>query len=379
MMQGLYVHVAYCRRKCLYCDFFSAGARIADWHRYVDALLSELNFRIGELTCPLRTIYIGGGTPSLMPANEFERLANALKKFLPNVEEFTLEANPDDLTEEMLTIWKRGGVNRLSIGVQSFNDSILSTIGRRHNGKTAEEAYRLAQKYFDNISIDLMFGLPGQTLEIWQEDIDKAISMHPQHISAYSLMYEPGTAITLLRDKGRVEEMSEEVSREMFILLTNRLREAGYEHYEISNYAIPGFRSRHNSSYWLQMPYLGIGPSAHSYDGYKVRKANSADLNGYLHRWAPLKTDLDKCDYTVEEETLTQEELREEYVMTRLRTREGIPLEDFEVRFGMDEKNLLLKKSENLIEENLLELRNGYLSLTESAIMMSDSVILDLA
>lgn len=376
---GLYVHVAYCRRKCLYCDFFSAGARIADWLRYVDALISELNFRIKELPCPLRTIYIGGGTPSLMPANEFEWLANALQPFLRDVEEFTLEANPDDISEDMLKTWKSGGVNRLSIGIQSFHNSILSAIGRRHNGKTAEDAYRLAQKYFDNISIDLMFGLPGQTLEMWQADIDKAISMHPQHISAYSLMYEPGTAITLLRDKGRVEEMPEEISREMFILLSNRLRDAGYEHYEISNYAIPGFRSRHNSSYWLQKPYLGIGPSAHSYNGDKVRRANGTDLNGYLHRWAPLKTDFDRCYYTVEEETLTQEELREEYVMTRLRTREGIPLDDFELRFGLDEKMTLLKKSENLIDENLLELRSGHLSLRESAIMMSDSIILDLA
>lgn len=376
---GLYVHVAYCRRKCLYCDFFSAGARIADWLRYVDALISELNFRIKELPCPLRTIYIGGGTPSLMPANEFEWLANALQPFLRDVEEFTLEANPDDISEDMLKTWKSGGVNRLSIGIQSFHNSILSAIGRRHNGKTAEDAYRLAQKYFDNISIDLMFGLPGQTLEMWQADIDKAISMHPQHISAYSLMYEPGTAITLLRDKGRVEEMPEEISREMFILLSNRLRDAGYEHYEISNYAIPGFRSRHNSSYWLQKPYLGIGPSAHSYNGDKVRRANGTDLNGYLHRWAPLKTDFDRCYYTVEEEKLTQEELREEYVMTRLRTREGIPLDDFELRFGLDEKMTLLKKSENLIDENLLELRSGHLSLRESAIMMSDSIILDLA
>lgn len=378
-MCGLYVHVVYCSKKCLYCDFFSAGARIADWHRYVDALISELQHRINELTCHLRTIYIGGGTPSLMPAGEFDRFVMALKPFASEVEEFTIEVNPDDLTAEMLEVWKRGGVNRLSIGIQSFNDKVLSAIGRRHDGKTAEAAYRLARNYFGNISVDLMFGLPGQTMEMWIEDVEKAVSLHPQHISAYSLMYEPGTAITSLRDSGRIDEIPEDMSRKMFALLTERLRSSGYEHYEISNYAVPGYRSRHNSSYWHQTPYLGIGPSAHSYDGDRHRKANSADIRGYLHHWAPLNTDSYGRPYEVEEEWLTKDELREEYVMTRLRTRKGIPLDDFASRFGENERVSLINKSKKMLDDNLLELHDGHLAFVESAIMMSDSIILSLA
>lgn len=314
-----------------------------------------------------------------MPAGEFDRFVMALKPFASEVEEFTIEVNPDDLTAEMLEVWKRGGVNRLSIGIQSFNDKVLSAIGRKHDGKTAEAAYGLARNYFDNISVDLMFGLPGQTMEMWIEDVEKAVSLHPQHISAYSLMYEPGTAITSLRDNGRIDEIPEDMSRKMFAHLTERLRSSGYEHYEISNYAVPGYRSHHNSLYWHQTPYLGIGPSAHSYDGDRHRKANSADLRGYLHHWAPLNTDSYNRSYEVEEEWLTKDELREEYVMTRLRTREGIPLDDFASRFGENESISLINKSKKMLKDNLLELHDRHLALVESAIMMSDSVILALA
>lgn len=314
-----------------------------------------------------------------MPAGEFDQFVMALKPFASEIEEFTIEVNPDDLTAEMLEVWKRGGVNRLSIGIQSFNDKVLSAIGRRHDGITAEAAYRLARNYFDNISVDLMFGLPGQTMEMWIEDVEKAVSLHPQHISAYSLMYEPGTAITSLRDNGRIDEIPEDMSRKMFAHLTERLRSSGYEHYEISNYAVPGYRSRHNSSYWHQTPYLGIGPSAHSYDGDRHRKANSADLRGYLHHWASLNTDSYSRPYEVEEEWLTKDELREEYVMTRLRTREGIPLDDFASRFGENERVSLINKSKKMLDDNLLELHDGHLAFVESAIMMSDSIILALA
>ncbi|MDE6022867.1 MAG: radical SAM family heme chaperone HemW [Muribaculaceae bacterium] len=275
---GLYIHIAYCRKKCLYCDFFSAGERIADWHRYTDALIAELNERIEEMTCPLQTIYVGGGTPSLIPEDDFNRLIDALRPFAGNVVEFTIEVNPDDVCQEKLELWKRGGVNRISIGIQSFDNQLLSIVGRQHDAKTANDAYNLARQYFDNISIDLMFGLPGQTVKMWENDVEEAIRLKPKHISAYSLMYEPGTALTALRDKGRLEEIPEEESESMFRILIEKLRNAGYDHYEISNFALPGFRSRHNSSYWLQIPYVGIGPSAHSYDGINSRRSNKSDL-----------------------------------------------------------------------------------------------------
>ncbi|MDE5813469.1 MAG: coproporphyrinogen III oxidase family protein, partial [Muribaculaceae bacterium] len=191
---GLYVHIAYCRRKCLYCDFFSAGERIADWPRYVDALCYEFLHRKDELAWPLRTIYFGGGTPSLIPEDEFSRLCAFLRPYMDNVVEFTMEVNPDDVDLHRLELWKRAGVNRLSIGVQTFDDTALSAIGRRHTGTTAINAYELARKEFYNISIDLMFGLPGQTLDIWKRDLELTLKMRPEHISAYSLMYEEGTA-----------------------------------------------------------------------------------------------------------------------------------------------------------------------------------------
>lgn len=375
---GLYIHIAYCRKKCIYCDFFSAGERIADWHGYVDALCSEFRKRIIEMACPLRTVYFGGGTPSLMPADEFSRLCDFIKPYMGTVEEFTIEVNPDDVTEEKLEVWKKCGVNRLSMGIQSFDDKLLASIGRRHDALTAREAYKLARKYFDNISIDLMFGLPGQTLDMWKKDVAEAIRMRPEHLSAYSLMYEPSTVLTVLRDSGRVKEASEEISEQMFLFLIHQLKKAGYDHYEISNFALPGFRSIHNSSYWHQTPYLGLGPSSHSYDGQRKRKANRADIRGYLEYWNKESSEQNKSVPFYETEILTYEQLKEEYIMTRLRTREGIPLNDFRLRFGEEAFVRLIAKAQSLKKQGLILIDIDSVSLSESSILISDSIIVDL-
>lgn len=375
---GLYIHIAYCRKKCIYCDFFSAGERIADWHGYVDALCSEFRKRIIEMACPLRTVYVGGGTPSLMPADEFSRLSDFIKPYMGTVEEFTIEVNPDDVTEEKLEVWKKCGVNRLSMGIQSFDDKLLASIGRRHDAHTAREAYKLARKYFDNISIDLMFGLPGQTLDMWKKDVAEAIRMRPEHLSAYSLMYEPSTVLTVLRDSGRVKEASEEISEQMFLFLIHQLKKAGYDHYEISNFALPGFRSIHNSSYWHQTPYLGLGPSSHSYDGQRKRKANRADIRGYLEYWNKESSEQNKSVPFYETEILTYEQLKEEYIMTRLRTREGIPLNDFRLRFGEEAFVRLIAKAQSLKKQGLILIDIDSVSLSESSILISDSIIVDL-
>lgn len=364
---GLYIHVAYCRSKCKYCDFFSGGDRSADWERYTDALIAELNNRINGKECHFRTVYVGGGTPSLMPEDEFRRLAAAISSYAQGAREFTLEANPDDVTDEKLQVWKSGGADRLSIGIQTFHDELLSAIGRRHDALTAKEAYLKARKYFSNISIDLMFGLPGQSLEMWRADIAQAVSLRPEHISAYTLMYEPGTVMTALRDSGRLKETTDELVTEMYGVLVDELKKAGYEHYEISNFALPGFRSRHNTSYWTQLPYMGIGPSAHSYDGRRTRIANRPDLRGYL----------DGKDIS-ETEILTDEELREEFVMTRLRTREGIPIEEFSDRFGKDAVERLLRAANPLKADGLLAQDSGYLHLTDKSVIVSDSVMVEL-
>ena len=377
-MGGLYIHIAYCRKKCIYCDFFSAGDRIADWHSYVDALCSEFNERIKELACPLRTVYIGGGTPSLMPCDEFLRLCDVLSPYLSEVEEFTIEVNPDDVCEEKLVVWKRAGVNRLSIGVQSFDDGVLRALGRRHDAATARQAYKCARSYFDNISIDLMFGLPGQTVDMWIRDLQKAIAMSPKHISAYSLMYEDGTALTIMRDNGRLDEASDDIYEKMFLILIDELKNAGYDHYETSNFALPGFRSIHNSSYWLQKPYLGLGPSAHSYDGYQTRKANRSDIRGFIEYWTKQTQENKNQPPFYDVEILSEEELIEEYIMTRMRTREGIPLEDFKNRFGKKAQDDLLSKSRRMRDEGYIMNNGKSISLSESAILISDKIIVDL-
>lgn len=363
---GLYIHVAYCRSKCKYCDFFSGGDRNADWRSYTDALIRELNSRINEKGCPFLTVYVGGGTPSLMPPGEFCRLADAIRPYATDAVEFTLEANPDDISEEMLRVWKDCGVNRLSIGIQTLDDELLNAIGRRHNSSTALRSYHLAREFFSNISVDLMFGLPGQTMEMWRKDVETTISLQPEHISAYTLMYEPGTVITVLRDSGRLSETSEDIVIVMYRTLVEELKKAGYEHYEISNFALSGYRSRHNSSYWTQVPYIGIGPSAHSYDGLRSRKANRPDLRGYLEGKDVSETEI-----------LTDDELREEYIMTRLRTREGIPLEDFKRRFGSKAMCVLIEKARTVGNEDL-ELRNGRIALTESSVPVSDAIMVEL-
>lgn len=363
---GLYIHVAYCRSKCKYCDFFSGGDRNADWSRYTDALIRELKSRITENGCPFLTVYVGGGTPSLMPPAEFSRLAEAIRPYAMDAVEFTLEANPDDITEEMLRVWKESGVNRLSIGIQTFHDELLGAIGRRHNAETAEKAYLLSGNYFSNISVDLMFGLPGQTVEMWKKDVEKAISLHPKHISAYTLMYEPGTVMTALRDAGRIRETDDETVLEMYRILVDELKRAGYGHYEISNFTLPGYRSRHNTSYWTQVPYIGIGPSAHSYDGHRTRKANRPDIRDYLEGKDISETEI-----------LTDEELQEEYIMTRLRTLEGIPLNDFSARFG--EKALIrLRNRAAKISADDLSQSEARIALTEKSVPVSDRIIVEL-
>lgn len=375
---GLYIHIPFCRGKCIYCDFYSVGDRIADWHAFVSALISELDVRIEELPKPLKTIYIGGGTPSLMPDKEFLRLCDYLHPLAGSVTEFTIEVNPDDVTYEKLNTWKRGGVDRLSMGVQSFNDEVLKAIRRRHSAGKARSAFIMANEVFNNISIDLIFGTPGQTLDIWRRDIDEAVALLPAHISSYSLMYEPKTALTLLRDKGQIKEAPEGLTEEMMHTLISTLRAAGYDHYEISNFALPGYRSIHNSSYWHKIPYLGLGPSAHSYDGHRCRRANRSDVRGYIDYWNGNTKDTHGDDLPIDSEYLSNEELREEFVMTSLRTREGIYLPDFNKLFGEHETDKLLKRSKRWIENNHLLISDKRLSLTEDAILMSDTVILDL-
>lgn len=376
---GIYVHIPYCARKCLYCDFYSEGVIRADWPRYVDALLAELRMRHNDIhPDQLYNLYIGGGTPSLMPVAEFLRLAKGIHEIVEMVpQEFTIEVNPDDVTDERCVAWKQAGVNRVSMGVQSLDDKELKAIGRRHDSATARRAYATLRRYFDNISLDLMFGLPGQTPESLRQTLKEMTEMAPEHISAYSLMYEERTALTRMRDMGKVQEAGEDVSVEMFGIVNAELAQAGYERYEISNYAKPGRRSMHNSAYWQGVPYIGLGAGAHSYDGKSTRLYNRSEARAYMDA---MKARLPEKVTEVEE--LTDDELREEMIMTRLRTREGLDLKEYGERFGLQSLMQLMSRARPMVANKSLKVTEAEgvkrLSLTEAGYVISDTIISEL-
>lgn len=388
-MSGVYVHIPFCRRKCLYCDFYSIGERLADWPRIIDALTREASIRIQSAETLLSdsplTLYIGGGTPSLIPSDEFQNLTSSLLNIIGTPIEFTLEVNPDDVSPEKVAVWHKAGVNRISMGVQSLVDSELLAVGRRHSSRDAVKAFSMLREAFSNISLDLMFGLPGQSVESLGRSLDGIIDLDPEHISVYSLMYEERTALTRLRDSGKIPELPEEDSEAMFFLVNRRLGQAGYERYEISNYAKPGFRSHHNSSYWNGSPYIGLGPAAHSFDGLRTRSANISDVKKYLAFYGGENPSIsnmknssinDDDDDIRTVEILSDSELREEMIMTRLRTVEGLSIAEFSNSFGQNETHQLLKSAEGWINTGFLIVKAGnMLSLSDKGIMISDEII----
>lgn len=378
---SLYVHVPYCASKCIYCDFFSGGKKTADWNRLTEALINELQERKQEFNLLPDSLYIGGGTPSLMPPDDFVRMVEGLNKIV-NAEgmwrEFTVEVNPDDVSEELCLGMKSVGVNRVSMGIQTLSDEELKAIRRRHDACMALRAYDYLQRHFSNVSVDLMFGIPGQTVESWVKTVDRIIGIRPQHLSAYSLMLEEGTPLTTLYNMGRVELPADEECDKMWRLLSEMLQGAGYEQYEISNYSLPGYRSVHNSRYWSGNQYVGLGPSAHSYDGHNVRRCNPADIRGYLDHYLAKNGRKDAAPF-YEEEILTKEELIEEHILTRMRTREGICLEAFCEEFGLHALQKLLDNAVPLQNKGLVNVSGDHLSLTTDGIMVSNQVILSLS
>lgn len=383
---ALYIHVPYCQRKCIYCDFFSGGVRIADWDALTTAYINEFTQRQQELqqNHTFRTIYIGGGTPSLMPPRHFRTITQTLyKKILGDkVSEFTIEVNPDDVTLDKVKVWKDSGVNRISVGVQSFNNSELKFIGRRHDVKKTVDAVELLKDHFENISIDLMFGIPGQTMQTWEESIDRALQLAPTHISAYSLMYEPGTALTILRNKGMIREIEEDLSLLMAQMLADWLHDEGFRQYEISNFAKPGYQSIHNTAYWERHPYLGLGPSAHSYDGRCIRRFNPPKIKEYIDFFVKSRTDKstgpEDTPYFYETEVLTEREKREEAVMLALRTVKGLNINDFSKEFGAEECSILLNDAKKWIESGDLIRMEDYIRINPKKLMVSDSILSDL-
>ena len=373
-MCGLYIHVPFCGSRCIYCDFYSTTEGKALRSQYVSVLCEEIKSRGAENGFPsLRTIYIGGGTPSLLSTrDELTEIIKTVREHFDagGVSEFTIEANPDDVTPGWVQDCLELGINRVSLGVQSFDDSLLSFLSRRHTAQQACDAVDLLHESgLHNISIDLIFGLPGQTPDGWRQDLKQALALPVKHLSAYALMYEPGTALYAMREKGFVHEADEETSLSMFEALEDATRAAGFEHYEISNFARPGYRSQHNSSYWNGTPYIGVGPGAHSFDGTS-RRRNLADLRAYV-------TSAGKVPY--ETELLTKHDCYDEYVMTRLRTSDGLSTDEISRRFGPDFGDYFRQAAApHLQARRLEETEDGRLRLSRAALFVSDDVMSDL-
>ncbi len=380
-MAGLYIHIPFCKSRCIYCAFYSTTlSGLQD--DYVDALCREMD------THPFfgggcRSVYIGGGTPSQLSPTLLRRLLLYIYKVyrVADDAEVTIECNPDDVTPEYAKAIGRLPINRVSLGAQTFNDERLRWLHRRHNARQVAEAIRLLREAgIRNISIDLMFGFPGESLSDWQDDIRQAIALDVEHISAYSLMVEEGTVLYDLMSKGgergaRSENClvgeDDEHSRRMYETLIDQLTQAGYEHYEISNFARPGHRSRHNSSYWDATPYLGIGAAAHSYDG-EHRWWNKSDLKQYI-------ADIQSGKSPVEEtEALDQETKYNDLITTALRTADGIHLERMLSAFGKAYADYLMANAAPHIRRDMLAITDGRLHLTRRGLFVSDDIMSDL-
>lgn len=372
-MAGVYVHIPFCKRKCIYCDFYSiASSRLSD--RYVKAVGMEAQLRGQEIAgMPVKTLYIGGGTPSVLSFEQLSVLIEGLRAAvdLSHVEEFTVEVNPDDVTHEFAEQLLKLGVNRVSMGVQSLVDEELVFLNRRHDAKEAMKAYcDLQSAGFNNISIDLIYGIPGQTLDTWKYTLEKALSLQAKHVSCYNLSYEEGTMLYKLRETGRVMECDDNTCVEMYDMLVDMLDGAGYEHYEISNFAMPGFYSRHNSGYWDKTPYLGLGASAHSYDG-NMRRYNPDNVKLYVES---LENDVVVC--VGEQESV--DEKYDEDVMLRLRTSRGIDPEWIKSIYGKAYSDYFVNAIRSFVDSGLVIKDGSRYRLSRNGVMLSDMIMREL-
>ena len=373
-MAAIYIHIPFCRQACSYCDFhFSTSLREKD--RMKSAILRELEIQKAFFPSPetIQTLYFGGGTPSIYTPAEISEMVNEIYRFFPaNVQEITLEANPEDFMQfrpEWLEV--ESPINRLSIGIQSFVNEHLQLMNRNHSAEAAYKCVEVASKRYANISIDLIFGIPNMSNIQWRENLQKAIDLGVQHISIYALTVEKKTALAHQVKQKTILIPQEEMYEEQFLIADEILTKAGFEHYELSNYAKPNFRSQHNSSYWKMIPYLGIGPSAHSFDG-KNRFWNIRNNTKYIKQIFSNQNGIEN------QENLTQKDIYNEYLMTHLRKSEGIDLEYIKniIRIEMEKENLLLLAK--YIQNGYMKRENNRYFLTLKGWLISDSIISDL-
>jgi oxygen-independent coproporphyrinogen-3 oxidase len=371
-MAGIYLHIPFCRQACHYCNFhFSTSLKLKN--EFVEALLKEISLQKNYLPAePVNTIYFGGGTPSLLTIDELTRILQSLRQqFTVAADvEVTLEANPDDIVEEKLQDWKQAGINRLSIGVQSFFEEDLRWMNRAHTAQQAVDNLQLAKKYFDNITIDLIYGTPTLPDDKWRHNVQQAIALGISHLSCYALTVEPGTALDSMIRKHKTTDVNTEDQARQFLQLMDWMQAAGYEHYEISNFALPGKRSRHNSSYWQGASYLGLGPSAHSFNG-ESRQWNISNNALYIKS---LKED--KVPFEIE--NLTETQRLNEYIMTSLRTMEGLNVAFVASRFGEKAANQLKQEAQPFIDTGKCKWNNDFLQLTKEGKLFADGIAAEL-
>ncbi len=371
-MSGIYIHIPFCKQACHYCDFhFSTSLKKRG--EMVSALAKEIQMRKKEFKNEVvETIYFGGGTPTVLALDEINFLIEQVYHHYTIVDkpEITLEANPDDLSEERIVAFSQSKINRLSIGIQSFYEDDLQMMNRVHNAYEAKRCLEIATQYFDNISLDLIYGIPGMSNESWKQNIETALSFGIPHISSYALTVENKTALKKLIQAGKIAEPQDEVASEHFMILVEMLTANGFVHYELSNFGKPDYFSINNSAYWLGKKYLGIGPSAHSYDGIS-RSWNVASNPLYIKS-------IQENKLPNETEVLSKADRYNEYIMTGLRTIWGVSLDRIQNEFGQKYLDYLLKQSQKYLKDDLLFIENNTLKPTKKGKFLSDGIASDL-
>ena len=374
MKAGIYLHIPFCRSRCSYCDFATDVFKSEDAvERYVNALVKEIQnskFKIQKAENLIETIYFGGGTPSLLSPRQLEKILNAIhEKFniLPEIE-LTMEMNPATVTLETLKEYRSLGVNRASFGAQTFDDTELKRLGRRHTAQDVRETIELLRvSGFANVSFDLIAGLPRQTLQDWARNLDEALKLNPEHLSLYLLEIHEGTPLAEQIRSRRQPSPDEDLAGEMYELMIEKTLEKGYRQYEISNFSLPGFESRHNTKYWLCEPVFAFGVSAHSFDG-RTRRANKRDTNRYVSLVES------GASPVVEENELSAKQFAAEFAFLRLRLAEGLDLENYKTRFGIDLRQKFGAELNRLEELGLIEFEENHLKLTRQGFLYSNEV-----
>lgn len=365
---GLYIHIPFCEKKCNYCDFYSITSSANDIDKFIKALTKEIESYSHNLSNKnVKTVYFGGGTPSILSSNQLETIVSSLNQYfnIKNNIEVSMEANPETLTSDKLKSYKKIGINRLSLGVQSFLDSELNFLGRIHDSKRSQKVIKEVKKHFDNFSLDLMFALPDQSLSDFKYSLNKALEYEPKHISLYNLQIEPNTNLFDRLNRGEFKEIAEETDYKMYNLAVEKLKSSDYRHYEISNFAQKGYQSKHNIIYWKYQPYLGLGPSAHGFNGSN-RYYNYSDLNKYINRLNNDKTPIEEIV------DLEKEDLISEMIFMGLRLINGVNKQDFKNRFDISIHEVYGEVINNLKDKGLLKEDSENIYLTKKGLNLGN-------